>query len=80
MQLNFKGKLARALNMGKVLNLECAYMTSKRGMMWIMISGFAKKMPVRVKWYVRENWGCSLYCGVHVAFDGYSGFSIDRCG
>jgi hypothetical protein len=63
MQLNFKGKLARALNMGKVLNLECAYMTSKRGMMWIMISGFAKKMPVRVKWYVRENWGAPFMVG-----------------
>lgn len=31
-------------------------MTSKLDMMRVMIGGFAK-MPVRVKWYVGENWG-----------------------
>jgi heme/copper-type cytochrome/quinol oxidase subunit 4 len=32
-------------------------------MMWVMISGFAEKMPVRVKWYVRENWGAPFIVG-----------------
>ena len=43
--------------MGKVLNLEYAYMKSNLSMMQIMINGFAEKMPDSVKVYVRENWG-----------------------
>lgn len=38
-------------------------MKSKLGMMWVMISGFAKKMPIGVKWYVRENWGTPFIVG-----------------
>jgi heme/copper-type cytochrome/quinol oxidase subunit 4 len=38
-------------------------MMSKLGMMWVMISGFAKKMPARVKGYVRENWGAPFIVG-----------------
>jgi hypothetical protein len=49
--------------MRKVLNLECAYMKSKLGMIWIMINGFTKKMPDRVKGYVRENWGAPFIVG-----------------
>jgi uncharacterized membrane protein HdeD (DUF308 family) len=49
--------------MRKVLNLECAYMKSKLSMMWVMINGFAKNMPARVKRYVRENWGAPFIVG-----------------
>jgi hypothetical protein len=33
------------------------------GVMWALISRFAKKMPDRVKGYVRENWGAPFIGG-----------------
>jgi hypothetical protein len=49
--------------MGKVLSLEYAYMRSSLSMIQVMINGFAKKMPDRVKGYVRENWGAPFIVG-----------------
>jgi hypothetical protein len=49
--------------MGQALNLEYAYMKSKMNMMWVIIKGFAKKMPDRVKAYVRESWGAPFIVG-----------------
>ena len=38
-------------------------MKSKMNLMWVMIKGFAKKMPNRVKAYVRESWGAPFIVG-----------------
>jgi hypothetical protein len=38
-------------------------MKSKLSMLWVMINGFAKKTPARVKGYVRENWGAPFIVG-----------------
>jgi hypothetical protein len=51
-----------SLNMRKVLNLECVYLKSKLGMIWVMISGFAN-MVARVKRCLRENWGAPFIVG-----------------
>lgn len=32
-------------------------------MIWVMMSEFAKKMPDRVRGYVRENWGAPFIVG-----------------
>jgi hypothetical protein len=47
----------------KVLNLECAYIKSKIGVMWGMIRSYSKKRPDRVKNYIRENWGAPFIVG-----------------
>jgi hypothetical protein len=36
---------------------------AQMGVVWVMISRFAKKMPDRVKGYVRENWGAPFIGG-----------------
>jgi len=38
-------------------------MKNKLSMIWIMISGFLKKLPDNVKVYVRENWGAPFIVG-----------------
>lgn len=51
------------LNMGKVLNLEYAYMKGNWVMIGIMITGFTEKVSANFKEYVRENWGAPFILG-----------------
>ena len=50
-------------NNEKVLYLKCAYIKSKLWYDLNMSKGFAKEIPVRVKGYVRENWGAPFKSG-----------------
>ena len=53
----------RIPNNEKVLYLKCAYIKSKLWYDLNMSKGFAKEIPVRVKGYVRENWGAPFIVG-----------------
>ena len=47
-------------------------------MMWIMINGFAKKMPASVKEYVRENWGAPfILCFIFLLIAAAVSLSMD---